>query len=219
MPKMPQAPRSSLLTPLAAQRLNPIFVDRWNDSFRLRTLTPAEVTPEIAEWLADPAIMEGLNAPRQAMGLDAFRAYVTSFDNLKRSVMAVRRREDDGAVGLIVLEVDLRHKLGSVHMVVGDPDNRGKRVSLEAMRLLCRMFFRERKLEKLTFQPLARNLSAIKACENAGLRLEGTLRGHRIDGATGERLDQLLYALSVEEYEERSAARVFGTYGGPGIKP
>lgn len=218
MPKMPTSPRSPLVTPLAAQRLKPIHVDRWNDNFRLRTLTPAEVTPEIAEWLTDPAIMEGLNAPRQAMGLDAFRTYVASFDNLKRSLMAVRRRDRDDAVGLIVLEVDLRHKLGSAHMVVGDPENRGKRVSFEAMTLLGRVFFRERKLEKLTFQPLARNVSAIKVCENAGLRLEGTLRGHRIDGATGERLDQMLYALSVEEYEERFAAIMFGTYGGPGIK-
>jgi len=218
MPKMPQPPRAPLVTPLVAQRLKPIFVDRWNDHFRLRTLTPAEVTPEISEWLTDPAIMEGLNAPRQAMGLDAFRAYVGSFDNLKRSVMAVRRRDNDLAVGLIVLEVDLRHKLGSAHMVVGDPENRGKRVSFEAMTLLGRIFFRERKLEKLTFQPLARNQSAIKVCENAGLRLEGTLRGHRIDGATGERLDQLLYALSVEEYEERFAAIMFGAYGGPDIK-
>ena len=205
MPKMPQHGRRPLVTPLAAMKLKPVQVDCWNDRYRLRTLTPAEVTPQIAEWLTDPAVMEGLNAPSRVMGLDAFRAYVASFDHLKRSLIAMRHLADDAPLGLFMLEVDLRHKLGSVHTVIGEAENRGKNIAQAIMPLLIIHFFRERKLEKLTFQPLARNQPAVKACENGGLRLEGTLRAHRIDGRTGERLDQLLYAMTLEEFKERAA--------------
>lgn len=225
MPKMPQqgarSPLPPLITPLAAQRLKPVFVDRWSDKVRIRTLRPSEVTTEIAEWLTDPAVMEGLNAPRKAMGLEAFRAYVASFDNLKRNLMTLLRRPDDVPLGLAVMEVDLRHRLGSLHLIIGDPENRGKNIAFEASVVLLRHFFRERKLEKITFQPLARNEAAIAVCERSGLRLEGTLRSHRIDGRTGKRLDQMLYALTLEEYEERArmtaAAGIARPYDGPGV--
>jgi hypothetical protein len=199
MPKMPQPGGKPLVTPLAAQGLRPVFVDRWSDKVRIRTLRPTDVTTEIAAWLIDPAVMEGLNAPQKAMGLDAFRAYV----------------------GLAVMEVDLRHRLGSLHLIIGDPENRGKNVAFEASAVLLRHFFRERKLEKVTFQPLARNTAAIAVCERFGLRLEGTLRAHRIDGSTGKRLDQMLYALTLDEYDERirslEAAGMVRPFAGPGL--
>ncbi|UDL87501.1 GNAT family N-acetyltransferase [Mesorhizobium sp. PAMC28654] len=225
MPKMPQqgarSPLPPLVTPLAAQRLKPVFVDRWSDKVRIRTLKPSEMTNEIAEWLTDPAVMEGLNAPQKAMGLEAFRAYVGSFDNLKRNLMTILRQADDVPLGLAVMEVDLRHRLGSLHLIVGDPENRGRNIAFDASVVLLRHFFRERKLEKITFQPLARNKAAIAVCERSGLRLEGTLRSHRIDGRTGKRLDQMLYALTLEEYEERTkmiaASGVARPYDGPGV--
>ncbi|PBB16392.1 hypothetical protein CK219_29335 [Mesorhizobium sp. WSM4313] len=221
MPKMPQPGAKPLVTPLAAQGLRPVFVDRWSDKIRIRTLRPADVTPEIAAWLADPAVMEGLNAPQKAMGLDAFRAYVASFDNLKRNLMTILGLPDGQPLGLAVMEVDLRHRLGSLHLIIGDPENRGRNVAFEASAVLLRHFFRERKLEKVTFQPLARNAAAIAVCERFGLRLEGTLRAHRIDGRTGKRLDQMLYALTLEEYDERvralEAAGIVRPFAGPGL--
>ena len=221
MPKMPQPGAKPLVTPLAAQGVRPVFVDRWSDKIRIRTLRPADVTTEIAAWLTDPAVMEGLNAPQKAMGLDAFRTYVASFDNLKRNLMLILSRPEDMPLGLAVMEVDLRHRLGSLHLIIGDAENRGKNVAFEASAVLLRHFFRERKLEKVTFQPLARNAAAIAVCERFGLRLEGTLRAHRIDGRTGHRLDQMLYALTLEEYEERlkmaEAAGAVRPYAGPGL--
>ncbi|WP_378946771.1 GNAT family N-acetyltransferase [Mesorhizobium sp. ANAO-SY3R2] len=199
---MPDPRRRPLLTPLAAAGLKPVFVDVADEHYRVRTLRPQEVTDEIATWLTDPAVMEGLNAPQKAMGLEAFRTYVASFDNLKRNLVAIRRRADDTALGLLVLEVDLRHRLGSLHVVIGDADSRGQKMAQHGSLLLVRHFFAERKLEKLTLQPLARNAAAIAVCEKCGLRLEGVLRAHRIDGRTGERLDQMLYAITKDEFEE-----------------
>ncbi len=200
MPKMPATGHSRLKTPLAATRPKPVFVDQREGKVRLRTLTPAEVTPEIAEWLSDPAVMEGVNAPKTAMGLEAFRAYVASFDQIRRNLMAIRLAPDDRPIGIAMMEVDLRHAIGSIHMLIGDADNRGQGIGIAAAILMIRNFFLDRKLEKLSIAPLERNEKVIAICESYGLRLEGILRSHRIDGRTGERLDQRYYGLTREEY-------------------
>ncbi|MBW3096662.1 GNAT family N-acetyltransferase [Pseudohoeflea coraliihabitans] len=207
--------------PLAAQRLKPVFIDRWSDKLRLRTLKPSEVTPVIEEWLTAPEIMEGVNAPRAAMGTEAFRAYVASFDNIRRNLVAIRNRSDDAPLGLMMLELDLRHKVGALHVVIGEADHRNLSTTINAVRIMVRYFFIERKMEKLTFQPLARNRAAVAACTFAMLTLEGTLRSHRIDGRTGERLDQMVFGMTREEYVVRDQANVkAGTaapYEGPGV--
>lgn len=221
MPKMPQPPRNvPLVTPLAAMKLRPVHMDRSGRVVRLRTLQPGEITQEIAQWLADPAIMEGLNAPRMAMGLDAFRAYAGSFDNLRRNLIAVREVESDAPLGLIFLEVDLRHKLGSVHVVMGEGRGRRFDVLADMARVLAWHFFTERKMEKLTFAPLARNRAAVAACRMGLLRQEGELKAHRIDGRTGERLDQLLFAVTLDDFRQRvRAASEPPVYRGPGLAP
>lgn len=229
MPKMPkfgsqpQSPTKRVVTPLAAARLKPVFVDRWSERYHVRTLKPDEVTPEIANWLTAPEVMEGLNAPRDAMGIDAFRAYVASFDNLRRNLVAIRRKSDDAPLGLMMLEIDLRHKVGSLHIVVGEAENRNLGVATDAVTIMVRHFFLERKMEKLTFQPLARNTRAVEVCRSSGLQLEGTLRSHRIDGRTGERLDQVVFGMTRAEFAERDEMGLdpgfSASYDGPGIDP
>ena len=212
-----------MVTPLAAARLKPVFVDRWSDRIQVRTLKPEEVTSEIAGWLTAPEVMEGLNAPSAAMGIDAFRAYVASFDNLRRNLVAIRRKSDAAALGLIMLEIDLRHKVGSLHIVVGDAENRNLGVATDAVTIMARHFFLERRMEKLTFQPLARNTRAVELCRTSGLHLEGTLRSHRIDGRTGERLDQVVFGMTRAEFSERDGTRLdpgfSASYDGPGVDP
>ena len=191
------------MTPLAAQKLKPVTVDKREGKVRLKTMVPADVTPEVARWLTDPAVMEGLNAPKEAMGLDAFRAYVASFDQLRRNLMLVTLQPDDRPVGLLFLEIDLRHKIGSLHFIIGEEGERGNGLATAACIMAIKNFFIDRGMEKLTFQPLERNETAIAVCEKYRLRLEGIMRSHRIDGRTGERLDQRVYGLTKTEFFER----------------
>jgi RimJ/RimL family protein N-acetyltransferase len=204
MPKMPSS-RPPLMTPLAAQKLKPVIVDKREGKVRLKTMVPADVTPEVARWLTDPAVMEGLNAPKEAMGLDAFRAYVASFDQLRRNLMLVTLQPDDRPVGLLFLEIDLRHKIGSLHFIIGEEGERGNGLATAACIMAIQNFFIDRGMEKLTFQPLERNNTAIAVCEKYKLRLEGIMRSHRIDGRTGERLDQRVYGLTKVEFFDRVA--------------
>ncbi len=198
MPKMPR-PGQQTPMPLVRRRREPVIVDTIWAGVRIVTLKPEMVTPKIAAWLTDPAVMEGLNAPKQGDQLEAFRVYVGHFDNFARNMMLIL--EGDDPRGLIFLEIDPRHKTGSLHAIIGEEDARGRGVAPMAAIAASKHAFDDRKIEKLTYMPLERNEVAIAICEASNLKLEGILREHRIDGRTGERLDQRVYGLTRKEYE------------------
>ena len=211
----------SMRAPLAG--LKPVFGDRNDGRIRLVTLTPREVTPEIAEFLADPDVMEGWNMPRREMGLDAFRAYVASFDNIKRSLMAIRMVEDNRPVGIIVLNIDHRHRSAAFHTCIGKKEDRGQQIGVRAGTLLVRHAFEDRKVEKLSFEMLERNAIAIGVVEKYGIQREGVLRKHRVDALTGERLDEHVYGMMAEEYwpaiEALGKAGMLPPFEGRGARP
>jgi len=217
VPKMPHKPGITLPPqrtsggPVVRRKREPVMVDREENGVRIRTLMPEMATSEIANWLTDPAVMEGLNSPRPHMGLDAFRAYIAHFDNFARNLMLISRGSTPR--GLLFLDIDPRHRTGAVHLVIGETANRGKGIAPRAAVLACHHAFLDRDLEKLTFEPLERNDAAIAICEKAGLRLEGILRSHRIDGRTGERLDQRIYGLLRSEYDKAAPAFAAKTAG------
>lgn len=216
MPKMPQAGQHIGLPPIAAAQ-RPVFVDRSGETCRIRTLRPGDVNESFTRWLADPAVTAGLNMPGTTLGLESFRSYVSSFDNVRRNLLAIRLLDDE-PIGLIMIEIDPRHRIGSLHIIVGDQAQRKLQISIEATRLAIWHLFVERRLEKLMFEPLARNQAAVTACRLGMLRQEGTLLSHRLDAKTGERLDQLVFALTLDEFKKR--VRVVPTlpvFEGPGL--
>jgi len=216
MPKMPQSgQRVGLVPTVPVQRS--IFVDRFGEHCRIRTLRQVEVNERFTRWLADPVVAAGLNMPGAVMGLDSFRSYVGSFDNVWRNLQAIRLLDDE-PIGLIMTEIDPRHRIGSLHLIVGDKAQRRLQTSFEATRLAIWHMFLERKLEKLTFEPLARNQAAVTACRLGMLRQEGELLSHRLDAKSGERLDQLIFALTLDEFKKRVlAVPTLPVFDGPGL--
>ncbi len=207
--------------PLAG--LKPQFGDRNDGKIRIVTLLPDEVTPEIAAFLADPDVMEGWNMPRKEMGLEAFRAYVASFDHIKRSLMAIREFDSNRPVGIIVFNIDHRHRSAGWHMCIGKAEDRGQQIGVRAGTLGVRHAFEDRKVEKLSFEFLARNKVAIGVAEKYGIQREAVLRKHRVDALTGERIDEHVYGMMVEEYwpaiEALGKAGMLPPFEGPGIRP
>jgi RimJ/RimL family protein N-acetyltransferase len=213
MPKMPNVdPLRSLPRPVP----RPILIDRSGKVCRVRSLQPNDVAEPHLKWMNDPVVRSGLNMSGPAMGLNDFKRYVATFDHVARNLIGVWTLE--GALtGLILLEVDRRHKRGSIHVMIGDEQNRGQGLSKEGVRLVAWHCFLERRLEKLSFEPLARNEAAVAFCRKRRLRQEGHLVAHRLDERTGERLDQLIFGLTHEEFKEQLlASPVLPPFEGPG---
>jgi RimJ/RimL family protein N-acetyltransferase len=214
---MPQAGQRLNVSPSRPAAQKPIIVDRSGQVCRIGTLRQDQVTPRIEGWLTDPDVAAGLNMPGAALSADMFRAYVASFDNVRRNLLAIRTRGGD-PIGLIMAEIDQRHRLGSLHVIIGDKAHRRLQFSIEAMTLAIWHMFVERGVEKLTFEPLARNRAAVMACRLGLLRQEAELRAHRLDSKTGERLDQLIFALTLEEFKTRvRAVATLPRFEGPGL--
>ncbi|OBQ74880.1 GNAT family N-acetyltransferase [Mesorhizobium erdmanii] len=217
MPKMPQAGQRLNLSSIKAVAHKPIVVERSGEYCRIRTLRPDEVNKRIEGWLADPAVAAGLNMPGTVLSTEAFRAYVASFDNVRRMLLAIRTKSDE-PIGLIMAEIDQRHRVGSLHLIVGDIAHRRLQISFEAVTLAIWHMFSERGLQKLMFEPLSRNQAAVTACRLGMLRQEGELRSHRLDAKTGERLDQLIFALTIDEFKSRvRVAAKLPIFEGPGL--
>ncbi|MER9844156.1 acetyltransferase [Mesorhizobium australicum] len=202
--------------PISPSGPKPILVDRAGEMCRLRTFRPSEVDERSAKWLLDPAVAAGLNMPA-SIGIDAFRSYVASFDNFSRNLMAVRTLDNE-AIGLVMVDIDMRHRLGSLHLIIGEKEERRLQISIEAITLAVWHLFMERKLEKLTFEPLARNRAAVAGCRFGMLRQEAELLSHRLDARSGQRLDQLIFAVTLAEFKQRlKAVSKLPVFQGPGL--
>jgi RimJ/RimL family protein N-acetyltransferase len=79
------------------------------------------------------------------------------------------------------------------------PPHRRAGVATEAVRLVLRYYFRERRYQKVNAEMWSFNTSSIRLHEHLGFRLEGQLR--RMNYTGGEYHDELIYGLTCEEFE------------------
>lgn len=78
-----------------------------------------------------------------------------------------------------------------------DPEQWGNGYATEAVDLLCRYAFDERRLEKVFATVYATNPASARVLEKVGFQQEGTLRKHAF--ADGERVDVRYYGLLPED--------------------
>lgn len=173
----------------------------------LETATPEEAKPRMVEWLADPAAMDGLNAAAVLPGLEELRRYIASFDNVRRNLALVRLLPSRRPVGLVMFDIDPRHLTASFHLLIGEPAARTGLVAVGVVDQLLAHLFEKRGAEKVTIEPLSRNRAAVRLCERFGFRKEGELKAHRKDARSGQRLDQLIFGVTRDEYVTWRAAK------------
>lgn len=200
MPKMPErrGPVPIRTTPIAP---TPVRMRVGNSLVTLETATPADATPRMAEWLADPAVADGLNVTAGTPSLEELRRYIASFDNVRRNLAIIRLVDSRKPVGFAMFDIDPRHRLASYHVLMGEKSVRMGLVVVSTADLLVPYLFTKRNIEKVTIEPLARNRAAVRLCERFGYRREGELRGQRRDSRTGERLDQIVFGVTREEFD------------------
>ena len=184
----------------APQAAKPVFVDVNNGKYGLRTATSKDATPDVAAWMSDPVVISGLNGSGQVMSLDQLRGYIAGFDNIRKNLTVIRTVADDRPIGLLMFDIEPRHKIGSFHIVIGSKAHRIGEASYVAVRLLLQHMFEKRGVEKVSIEPLSRNRAVVQYCEWLGFHLEGVLKSHRADSQTGARLDQHVFGMTSDEY-------------------
>lgn len=84
------------------------------------------------------------------------------------------------------------------------PNYRRKGYASEALLLVLRHYFHERRYQKVNAEVYSFNTASIALHERLGYVLEGRLR--RMVFSSGQYFDTLIYGLSREEFEERHSA-------------
>ncbi len=107
---------------------------------------------------------------------------------------------DDVAVGDITIH-DADPRTGTFSWGVSiRPDVRGRGYANEALTLVLRYFFHERRYQKANAGIFAFNASSVRLHERLGFQLEG--RQRRMTYTGGEYHDLLLYGLTREEFDD-----------------
>jgi len=153
----------------------------------LRPLTDADApelrrihaTPEVARWWEGPAA----GFPRD--------------DEPEATRLVI---EVDGAVaGMVqyVEETTPRYRHAAIDLFL-DPALHGRGIGTAAIRQVVRHLVDDRGHHRITIDPAADNLAAIRAYEKAGFRIVGTMRRYERDAGGDDWHDGLLMELVVD---------------------
>ena len=177
------------------------------ERFNLRSIEREDVTEEFAGWLADPAVMVGMNLPRKRLTRVQAVRWALAFDNRRGLMILVTDRSDDRQVGMFTISLDTVHNTAETAVVIGNHDYWGKNVVVECRTALMDFLFDEIGVHKVIGRPHGRNFSSIFNYKAMGFTCEAVLREHMrpIDG--DGRLDQLIFGMLRTEWQARREAQ------------
>ena len=141
----------------------------------LRPLAEADL-PDLLRWLHEPEVRQFWGTPEE--NLDDLREEYIEPDVYPAWSFVIHL--DGRGVGLIQYshrypDPDYFWDAG-IDILIGEPDARGRGAGIEAIRVLLRHLFEEKRLHRVTIDPEAGNPRAVHVYERAGFRLDGVLR-------------------------------------------
>lgn len=145
----------------------------------MRELVRADM-PTINAWRADEELISRLGAPYRLIGPQVDEAWFDSYLKSRTSnVRGVTYEEAAPDVPLCLTSltgINWTSRSATLHIMIGDPDVRGKGVGTWSVRWMLRHAFADQGLHRVELSVLADNAAAIRLYEKCGFSLEGTRR-------------------------------------------
>lgn len=143
-------------------------------------LEPQHVSDSYVAWLNDPEVNRYLESRFERHTLDSTRAFVENcLRNEKTLMLGIRSPRLGGRhVGNIKVEINPRHGLGEVGILIGEKEVYGQGVGTQAIRLMSGIARDQLGLRRLTAGCYASNAGSERAFTKAGYVVEGVRPGH-----------------------------------------
>jgi hypothetical protein len=139
-----------------------------SNGYVLRTLGPADITPEVFAWMSRPDMVRNLALQPTEMKIDLFRQIIASADNITSYVIGIYLASDRGAlIGFYTLHVDRLHKVGQLMSGMRQNDGSGKDVYWATTDVLLDHFYTARDVDKISIRVLANNYPILFAQRNS----------------------------------------------------
>jgi [ribosomal protein S5]-alanine N-acetyltransferase len=153
-----------------------------------RPILESDVTDRYLSWFKDPLVTRYLEA--KDLSRDEVLAFIANGRGITRFMDAICLQGNDLHVGNVKIDVNWRHSVASLSIVIGDKQFWEKGIGTEAIRQMTTKAFNQLRIRKLTGGLFAVNLGSLKCFEKAGWRLDSISRdqwifeGMPIDGIT-----------------------------------
>lgn len=145
--------------------------------YRLRELERKDLE-KINRWRNDPSLIACLGAPYRYINQDVdnqwYDNYLASRSHCVRCVIV---NEADQILGLIsLMDIDSVNRSATLHIMIGDAENRGKGVGSFAVAEMLAHAFNNLNLRRIELGVLENNEAAIRLYEKNGFIREGLKR-------------------------------------------
>lgn len=167
--------------------------------FVLRSLTPAEVTPEYIAWWNDEELQAGFGTQSRGWGRAEVLNNLKRFDNYKAFHLGIFQKPDKRLVGFFTINMDHTHKVSTANFLLGERSLWGTGVLLEIKVHLMDFMFNTLGAEKLETKIYGRNLRSIFSSKALGFASEGILKKHRAQKPPDQQ-DVYLFGLTKDEW-------------------
>lgn len=152
-----------------------------------RPIVEADVTERYLSWFRDSDVIRFLEA--RNLKRDEVVAFMNAGRNQSRFMDAICLQSSGLHVGNVKIDVNWRHSLGELSIVVGDKSYWGKGVATGAITAMTQRAFSELGIRKLTAGVYAINLGSLKCFERAGWRIDAVSRDQLLlDGGIYDRI-------------------------------
>jgi len=174
--------------------------------FIIRSMVAGDVTPTFLRWQNDSELRAGQNLRAPRITRDVALKTVKSADNARRFYLLICASIAETPIGFFAVNIDASNKVGETIVVIGDRHWWGKSVVTEARAALLDFLFDEVGLRKVVGKPHARNLASLFNYRAQGFTCEGVLRDQLMSVADGTPLDQMVFGLLRDEWQNRDKA-------------
>ena len=150
------------------------------DRVELFVLEPEDVSEAYVGWLNDPRVNRFLESRFEQHTLESTRAFVAGCRQSDKSLLLGIRgpRHAGRHIGNIKVEVNARHGVGEVGLLIGEIQVHGQGIATQAVELTVRIARTQLGLRKLSAGCYATNKGSERAFVKAGFVVEGVRPGH-----------------------------------------
>lgn len=162
----------------------------------------------IRKWVNDPEVTEHLSDiflfPHTAGETEKFlNGILDGSSPIKGFVIADRRTEAYlGQIDLV--KIDWKNRVGTLGIVIGAPENRGRGIGTEAIGLMLEFAFQRLNLHRIELEARDYNTRALRCYRKCGFQEEGRARQNSF--IRGRYTDTVRLGILKEEYLQQKKA-------------
>jgi RimJ/RimL family protein N-acetyltransferase len=161
--------------------------------FRLASITPSNVSDEWLRWAADEKLMRQMNAPLRKLSRADLQHYVADSRRLGRVILGIYERRGGAHVGSYETELNDRHRLATVDVLVDQERFDLSNVLKETDPALLSYLAGRCGTHKAVVKIVDTHAAALRHFEATGWRKEGILRQERPAFDGGRRVDVIQF--------------------------